>query len=113
MGEADVFLAPSVTSNNGDQEGTPTVIIEALARGFPVLSTLHSGIPELVQGGRSGFLVPERDSAALAGKLECLCKHPEKCCEMGKAGRDWVERLFDINKLNNQLVSIYERSLQG
>jgi colanic acid/amylovoran biosynthesis glycosyltransferase len=113
MGEADVFLAPSVTSNNGDQEGTPTVIIEALARGLPVLSTLHSGIPELVQGGRSGFLVPERDSAALAGKLECLCKHPEKCCEMGKAGRDWVERLFDINKLNDQLVNLYDRLLQG
>jgi len=109
MGEADIFLAPSVTSKDGDQEGTPTVIIEAQARGLPVLSTRHSGIPEMVQDGISGFLIPERDSEALAEKLKLLCQHPEMRGEMGKAGRDWVERHHDINKLNDQLVRLYER----
>lgn len=62
MKDADIFLAPSVTSNDGDQEGIPVAIMEALAQGLPVISTYHSGIPELVQDGISGFLVPERDT---------------------------------------------------
>ncbi|MEO8327667.1 MAG: glycosyltransferase, partial [Nitrospirota bacterium] len=112
MGEADVFLAPSVTSSNGDQEGTPTVIIEALARGVPVLGTFHSGIPELIQDHKSGFLVPERDAEAIAQKLQYLCQHPDICAEMGRVGRDWVEQFHDINKLNDQLVNLYERELR-
>ena len=109
MEDADIFLAPSVMSENGDQEGTPTVIMEALARGLPVLSTLHSGIPEVVQDGESGFLVPERDTAALAEKLEYLAGHPEIWGEMGRTGRAWVEAHHDINKLNDRLIQLYER----
>lgn len=110
MANADIFLAPSVTANDGDQEGIPVVLMEALAQGLPVVSTLHSGIPELVQDGQSGFLVPERDAEAIAQKLRYLCQYPEKSVEMGKIGRDWVERYHDINKLNDQLVNLYERN---
>jgi colanic acid/amylovoran biosynthesis glycosyltransferase len=53
---SDILLAPSSTAENGDQEGTPTVIIQALVQGLPVLSTYHSAIPELVQDTKSGFL---------------------------------------------------------
>lgn len=113
MEETNVFLAPSVTSENGDQEGTPTVIIEALARGLPVLSTRHSGIHELVQDTESGFLVPERDTSALAERIEYLVRHPEKWDRMGRAGRAWVEEHHDINRLNDQLVKIFERVLNG
>lgn len=113
MKEADILLAPSVTSKDGDQEGTPTVVIEALARGLPVLSTWHSGIPELVQDGESGFLVPERDVDALAEKLEFLIRHHELWPEMGRAGRDFVERHHDIDRLNDQLVELYRRLLDG
>ncbi|GJL56734.1 MAG: colanic acid biosynthesis glycosyltransferase WcaL [Nitrospirales bacterium] len=105
---ADIFLAPSVTSANGDQEGTPTVIIEALARGVPVLSTDHAGIPELIQNGKSGFLVPERDVEALSERLEWLINHPEVWEQMGCEGRKQVEKYYDINKLNDQLVNAYE-----
>jgi colanic acid/amylovoran biosynthesis glycosyltransferase len=66
MRSADILLAPSVTSKDGDQEGIPVVLMEALAQGLPVLSTRHSGIPELVRDGEFGFLVPERDLDALA-----------------------------------------------
>lgn len=111
MGEADMFLAPSVTSQNGDQEGTPTVIIEALARGVPVLSTFHSGIPELIQDNETGFLVPERDSDAIAQKIREVCRHPEKLTEMGWAGREWVERFHDIELLNDRLVALYEHKV--
>lgn len=111
--EADILLAPSVTSEDGDQEGIPVVLMEALAQGLPVLSTYHSGIPELVQDGESGFLVPERDVDALAEKLEYLVEHPEIWPDMGRAGRDFVERYHDINELNNQLIQSYQRLLDG
>lgn len=113
MEDADIFLAPSVTSKNGDQEGTPTVLIEALARGLPVISTLHSGIPEVVQNGQSGLLVPERDIDALATQLEYLCTHRDRWEDMGRAGRTWVERHHDIVLLNDQLVTCFERLLDG
>lgn len=69
MEESHLFLAPSVTAKSGDSEGIPVVLMEALAMGLPVLSTLHSGIPELIEDGKTGFLVPERDVDALAAKL--------------------------------------------
>jgi len=110
---ADILLATSVTSEDGDQEGIPVVLMEALAQGLPVLSTYHSGIPELVQDGKSGFLVPERDVDALAEKLEHLVKHQEIWADMGRAGRDYVERYYDIDKLNDQLVQLYQQLLGG
>jgi colanic acid/amylovoran biosynthesis glycosyltransferase len=113
MKEADILLAPSVCSKDGDWEGIPVVLMEALAQGLPVLSTQHSGIPELVQDGKSGFLVPERDVDALAEKLTYLIEHPEIWPEMGWSGRDYVERHYDINKLNDQLVQLYQRLLDG
>jgi colanic acid/amylovoran biosynthesis glycosyltransferase len=113
MKEADILLAPSVTSEDGDQEGIPVVLMEALAQGLPVLSTQHSGIPELVQDGKSGLLLPERDVEALAERLEYLVEHPEIWPEMGRAGRDYVERHYDINKLNDQLVQLYQQLLDG
>ena len=61
LARADVFALPSVTAVDGDQEGIPVSLMEAMASGVPCLSTMHSGIPELIQDGRSGWLVPERD----------------------------------------------------
>ena len=113
MRNAHILLAPSATSKGGDQEGIPVVLMEALSQGLPVLSTQHSGIPELVRDGEFGFLVPERDVNALAEKLEYFIEHPEIWSEMGRAGRDYVARYYDINKLNDQLVNLYQRLLDG
>jgi len=77
MGQTDILLAPSVTSKDGDQEGIPVVLMEAMARGMPVISTFHSGIPELVIDGKTGLLVNEHDADALSEKLEYLITHPE------------------------------------
>ena len=77
--------------------------------GMPVISTLHGGIPELVEDGKSGFLVPERDANAIAQKLNYLIAHPEVWAEMGKAGRSRVEEKYDINKLNDELVEVYQK----
>jgi len=109
--DTDIFLAPSVTGKNGDVEGIPIVLMEALALGLPVISTQHSGIPEIIDDGKSGFLVPERDSDAIAEKLEFLLKHRETGKEMGKYGRIAMEEYYNIDKLNDKLVNIYNQLL--
>lgn len=106
--QAHIFILPSVTANNGDQEGQALVLQEAQAVGLPVISTFHNGIPEGVLDGQSGFLVPEKDVDALAERLEYLIERSEVWPEMGYAGRKFVEEHYDIDKLNNRLVKIYE-----
>jgi colanic acid/amylovoran biosynthesis glycosyltransferase len=111
--KAHIFVLPSVTARNGDQEGQGLVLQEAEAMGLPVISTLHNGIPEGVLDGQSGFLVGERDVDALANKLQYLIEHPEIWLEMGLAGRKFVEKHYDIEKLNDRLVEIYLKLLSG
>jgi glycosyltransferase involved in cell wall biosynthesis len=109
--KSHILLCPSVTSTDGDQEGIPVALMEAMAAGLPVISTRHSGIPELVQDGVSGFLVPERNIKELTDKLIYLLEHPEIWADMCRAGRAQVEANYDINKLNNHLVEIYQNLL--
>jgi colanic acid/amylovoran biosynthesis glycosyltransferase len=104
---ADLFIAPSVTAADGDQEGIPVSIMEAMATGLPILSTLHSGIPELVEDGVSGFTVPERDPDSLADRLKYLLDHPETWEGMGRAGRNHVLAEFDQRELLADLTEIY------
>lgn len=111
LNNSDILIAPSVTSKDGDREGIPVTIMEAMAMGLPVVSTLHSGIPELVENGVSGFLVPERDVAELAQKLSYLIEHPQSWSEMGRLGRLAVEKEFNIATLSDHLVGIYENLL--
>ncbi len=106
-----ILIAPSITTEEGDQEGIPNVLKEAMAAGKPVVATNHSGIPELVENGISGFIVPERDVDALAKKIMYLIDHPEKWAILGHAGRLKVENEFDIEKLNDRLVSYYKNLL--
>jgi colanic acid/amylovoran biosynthesis glycosyltransferase len=104
MAAADLFMLPSVTATDGDQEGIPVSLMEAQAGGLPVLSTVHSGIPELVADGKSGFLVPERNVEALASRLTYLCEHPNSWLHMGQEGRKIVESRFNIELSNRDLV---------
>jgi colanic acid/amylovoran biosynthesis glycosyltransferase len=104
LAAVQIFLAPSVTADDGDAEGVPVAMMEAMAVGLPVLGTIHTGIPELVADGVSGYLVPERDADALAAQLERLVGSPASWPAMGRAGRARVEREFDIERLNDRLV---------
>lgn len=108
-----LFVAPSVTAADGNQDAPVNVLKEAMAMGLPVISTLHGGIPELVEEGVSGFLVPERDAEAIANRLTYLIEHPELWAEMGRAGRLFVEQNYDLNRLNDALVTLYESLLQS
>lgn len=113
MLESDIFLLPSVTDSDGDQEGIPVSLMEAMATGMPILSTLHTGIPELVEDGISGYLVPERDVDGLADRLEHLIRHPEDWPIMGLNGRRFVEAHHDIHVLNRHLIDTYNELLYG
>jgi colanic acid/amylovoran biosynthesis glycosyltransferase len=99
----DVFLCPSVTASDGDQEGIPVVLMEAMARAVPVVATEHSGIPELVRHGETGLLAPERDPAALAAALRALAADPDRAAALGRAGRDRVAALHDARRLADEL----------
>ena len=106
--EAHIFMLSSATSQNGNQEGTPTVLMEAQAMELPVVSTYHSGIPEVVIDGKTGYLVIEKDIVGLANKIEFLVENPAMWSTMGRYGREVVEDKYNINKLNRQLVDIYQ-----
>ena len=109
LDRAHVLVAPSVRAGNADEEGIPTVLKEAMAAGLPVVATRHSGIPELVEDGVSGFLIPERDPAALAERLRRLRDYPEAWPALGAAGRAKVVREYDIEKLNDRLVELFQQ----
>jgi len=108
MKESDVLLAPSVTSPDGDQEGIPVTLMEAMATGMLVVSTHHSGIPELVEPDRSGLLVEERHVGALAEALVRLVRSPDMWPAMSQEARHRVVEEFDVGRLNVALVRHFE-----
>jgi colanic acid/amylovoran biosynthesis glycosyltransferase len=112
MEASHVLLAPSVTASDGDEEGIPNVIKEAMAMGLPVISTLHAGIPELVTDGESGFLVPERGDDVLAERIIYLYDHPDIWPRISHAARRKVETRFDIGRLSKDLVALYATSIK-
>ena len=104
---ADIYLLPSVTSSDGDTEGTPVSLLEAQSTGIPVVSTLHSGIPEAVVDGKSGFLAKEKDSQELADKLILLLKNPRLREKMGKEGHKFVQENYDKKTQAEKLLYLY------
>jgi colanic acid/amylovoran biosynthesis glycosyltransferase len=92
---ADIYLQPSVTAPDGDQEGIPVALMEAMASGLPVIATRHSGIPELVVDGRSGRLTDEHDDDALAQAVADLWSRPAWAEQIALEGRRRVEEAFD------------------
>ena len=109
LSQSQILLAPSITASDGDQEGIPVVLMEAMAMGLPVVSTWHSGIPELVKDGSSGFLVPEKDVEATAEKLALLVNKPTLRTEMGLKGRKYVKENFNVHALNCQLSNLFQK----
>jgi colanic acid/amylovoran biosynthesis glycosyltransferase len=107
--EAHVFVLPSVTAHDGDVEGIPVSLMEAMAAGLTVVSTYHSGIPELIKDQKTGFLVPERDVEALARKLLWIAENPTECEHIALAARRKVEADFNADVLNDEFANIITR----
>lgn len=102
MEEADFFVHHSITSKSGDKEGIPNAIMEAMAMELPILSTFHSGIPELVENGENGYLVQERDVDDYSDKMLQITTW-----EYQPQNREKVKNLFEQQKHLNTLISYY------
>jgi glycosyltransferase involved in cell wall biosynthesis len=107
-----IFALPCQILDNGDRDGIPNVLVEAMAMEIPVVSTDISGIPELIEHRVDGLLVPQKDASALAGALEELLRESRLRSELGKHGRDKVRRLFDNKATTLELRKLFASCLE-
>ncbi|MCG7848649.1 MAG: glycosyltransferase, partial [ANME-2 cluster archaeon] len=107
--DADMFILPCIIAENGDRDGIPVAMMEAMAMGLPVVSTDVSGIPELVGEGVSGMLVPPKDEKAIADAIIKICKDGDLRVGMGKKGRRIIEREFDITFEVEKLLGVFDK----
>jgi colanic acid/amylovoran biosynthesis glycosyltransferase len=105
---AHIFLLPSITKSDGSAEAQGLVLQEAQASGLPVISTSVGGISDGLVDGASGFLVPEKNSKAIAEKLCNLIEDPQMCDAMGIKGRQFVEENYSLDTLTDRLERIYK-----
>lgn len=110
---ASVFAAPCVVGSDGNRDGLPTVLPEAMALGVPVVSTDVTGIPELVEHGRTGIVVPQHDPSALADAVARLLEDRTTASAFAAAARARVERDFDLHENVAQLRALFEEAVRA
>lgn len=103
--KTDLFLLPSVQDSMGDKEGIPVSLMEAMASGVIVLSTIHSGIPELIDNEKTGFLVQERDSKAISDAI-CSIEKRRDLSKIRFSARKKIEQSFNSKTLKEDLIKI-------
>lgn len=104
---ADIFALPAILGSDGDRDGIPNVILEAMAMELPVVSTQHSGIPEVVEDGINGLLVPPEDASALAEELQRLFLDRELQEQLGIQGRQKVKVMFNPETNAQALIDAF------
>lgn len=111
VADADVFAAPCVIGADGNRDGLPTVLLEALALGTPAVSTPVTGIPEIVRHGATGLLVPESDPSALAAAIARTVDEPAAAVRRALAARELLEADFDFRDHAVTLQGIFARAI--
>ncbi len=104
---ASIFALPCRVGADGDRDGIPNVLMEAMASGLAVVSSNISGMPELIEDGQDGLLVPEKDIEALVKALRILISDPDKRNHLGKNARKKICRLFDARQTNLRLKALF------
>jgi len=111
--ESHIFVHPSELAADSNQEGIPNSMLEAMASGLPVVATRHGGIPEAVQEGTDGILVPERDESALYQALLKLAAQPDLWRQMGKQASRSVAENFEQGQQIGRLEAVYAEALRA
>lgn len=106
---ADVFIHPSVTDVNGDKEGIPGSIIEAMSAGLPVISTYHAGIPFIIEHDKTGLLVNEWDVYSLSKQIKYLVINPSIREKIGKASKEYSIKNLNLLSKEFELEFIYSK----
>jgi glycosyltransferase involved in cell wall biosynthesis len=106
-----IFLHPSQTGRDGNQEGIPNSMLEAMATGLPVFATEHGGIPEAIENGVSGVLVPERDDETLSHALLDAAEDPGLVSRIARSGAESVRKNFALQQQAQRLEDIYLRAI--
>jgi len=109
FGEADLLLMPSVVHSSGDRDGIPTVIMEALMHRVPVIATDVSGISEVIEDGKTGLLIREKDPDAIAGAVRHMVSDRDRALRMAEAGRERVLNQFDPESNHRRVLDLYMR----
>jgi glycosyltransferase involved in cell wall biosynthesis len=106
LAAANVFVLPSVIDPDGGMDNLPTVIMEAMATGLPVVSTNIGGIPEMVVENETGFLVQTGDAAAMADAIETVINNRSSAARLGQSGYERARMLFSIEKNVRELCAL-------
>jgi colanic acid/amylovoran biosynthesis glycosyltransferase len=112
LDKSHIFLLPSITASNGDEEGIANSLKEAMSMGLIAIGTVHAGTPELIEDGVSGFLVPEKSSKELTKKIKYVIDHPERWKSIGRAARKKVEDEFETKKSIKELEQIFYQLIE-
>ena len=113
MSRATLMAQPCLVGNDGNRDALPTVLVESLAMGLPSVSTPVTGIPEILDQGRCGVLVPENDVQACADAIESLLRDPARRAQIASDGRKRAEQLFDAEKTSRILSSWFDEALEA
>jgi glycosyltransferase involved in cell wall biosynthesis len=109
--QATLLVMPAVMANDGDRDALPTVLLEAMACGLPVVASRLSGIPEIVDDGENGLLVETGDAASIASAVERLLDDGALRGRLGQTAREKVERCFDVNGSAKNLARLFVDSV--
>lgn len=105
---SDIFVLNSRIGKNGDMEGTPVTILEAMILGKAVVSTRHAGIPYVIEHGKNGLLADEKANEELRRNIKILIESPEKRNALGEAARNTITNTYTLDIMRKKLLSVFE-----
>ncbi|MBN3582538.1 glycosyltransferase [Algoriphagus aestuarii] len=111
MSKSFCLIQHSKQASNGDKEGTPVAILEALAAGLPVISTLHAGIPEVVMDGVNGFLVEEGDINSMSQRLINIAHDRDLAREFGQKGKEYLLKNFNPQEYHERINNLIKETV--